>query len=253
VTAIWEVATRPGRGKVGLAVHRISKVPLIAAAVVSSLWALMPGPAGQATAAAPPVLAAQRADSFQFPLPTWQRHCLGFGSQWRLCDGTVLRRCSATGAIWLHTGIDITTGIQPVRAAANGVIVGYIVDPVFKGGVLIRHQTAQGIVLTQYWHVWPRRGFRPGTVVTKGEVFADVANMGSRTHLHFAVFRGDYVANAWRGALPPSGCDGFPAFPYHFIDPTAFIKAHLAPAPAPAPTPIPTPLLHQCHTGTLNG
>ena len=201
---------------------------------------------------------AQRADSFQFPLPTWAPHCLGFGSQWRLCDGTVLRRCSATGAVWLHTGVDIRTGIQPVRAAANGVIAGYIVDPTFKGGVLIRHQTLQGTVLTQYWHVWPRPGFRTGKVVTKGEVFADVANMGSRTHLHFAVFRGDYVSNAWRGALPPSGCDGFPAFPYRFVNATSFVTAHLAPAqpspvqPSPAiPSPVqsapgPTPSIHQC-------
>src|SRR5712691_13264784 len=36
------------------------------------------------------------------------------------------------------TGVDITTGIQPVMAAANGVIIGYIVDPTFRGGILIR-------------------------------------------------------------------------------------------------------------------
>jgi murein DD-endopeptidase MepM/ murein hydrolase activator NlpD len=187
--------------------------------------------------------AAQPADSFQFPLPTWQPHCLGFGSQWRLCDGTVLRRCAATGAVWLHTGVDIRTGIQPVMAAANGVIVGFIVDPTFRGGVLIRHQTAQGVVLTQYWHVWPRPGFRPGKVVTKGQVFADIANMGARTHLHFAVFRGDYQPNAWRGALPPSGCDGFPAFPSRFVNPTAFIKAH---QPSVNPLPVQGLPVHRC-------
>ena len=59
--------------------------------------------------------------------------------------------------------------------------------------------------------------------------------MGSRTHLHFAVFRGDYEANAWRGALPAARCDGFPAFPYRFVNPTAFIKAHLA---AVTPEPV---------------
>jgi murein DD-endopeptidase MepM/ murein hydrolase activator NlpD len=175
--------------------------------------------------------AAQPANAFQFPLRSWAPHCLGFGSQWRLCNGTVLRRCTATGAVWLHTGVDIRTGIQPVMAAANGVIIGYTIDPVFRGGVLIRHQTPQGVVLTQYWHVWLRPGFRPGTVVTKGEVFADIASMGSRTHLHFAVFRGSYVPDAWRGALPPTRCDGFPAFPFRFVNPTAFIKAHLAPVP----------------------
>ena len=214
------------------------------AIAVATAGMLIAGCAGSAGCAAAPVTqlmaAAQRADSFQFPLPTWKPHCLGFGSQWRLCDGTVLRRCAATGAIWLHTGVDISTGIQPVRAAASGVIAGYIVDPTFKGGVVIRHQTAQGVVITQYWHVWPRPGFGPGTVVTKGQVFADIASMGSRTHLHFAVFRGEFNANAWRGALPPAPCDGFPAFPYHFVNPTAFIKAHLAPA-SPTVTPLPTP------------
>jgi murein DD-endopeptidase MepM/ murein hydrolase activator NlpD len=184
-------------------------------------------PAAETTPQAGPATAAT-ADYFQYPLPTWQPHCLSFGSPWRLCNGTVLRACPS-GAVWLHTGVDIKTGIQPVMAAANGVIAGYIVDPVFRGGVLIRHSTAQGVVLTQYWHVWPRPGFRVGTVVTRGEVFADVADMGAQTHLHFAVFRGDYEPNAWRGALPPTACSGFPAFPYRFIEPNTFIQAHLQP------------------------
>jgi murein DD-endopeptidase MepM/ murein hydrolase activator NlpD len=225
---------------------------------LATAWMLIASCASSGGCAAAPVTqlmaSAKRADSFQFPLPTWAPHCLGFGSQWRLCDGTVLRRCAATGAIWLHTGVDIRTGIQPVRAAANGVIVGYQVDPTFKGGVLIRHQTAHGVVITQYWHVWPRPGFRPGKVVTKGQVFADIADMGSRTHFHFAVFRGDFEADAWRGALPPARCDGFPAFPYRFVNATAFLKAHLAPvlstaSPSPLlPTPsVPAPTPPACY------
>jgi murein DD-endopeptidase MepM/ murein hydrolase activator NlpD len=197
-------------------------------------WLLFQAPAASSVAALPgvaPTGAAPAADYFQFPLPTWQPHCLAFGSPWRLCNGTVLRTCPTTGAIWLHTGVDIKTGIQPVMAAANGVIAGYIVDPVFRGGVLIRHTTAHGIVLTQYWHVWPRPGFRVGTVVKRGQVFADVANLGAQTHLHFAVFIGDYEPTAWRGALPPTPCSGFPAFPYRFVEPNAFVKAHLPPMP----------------------
>jgi murein DD-endopeptidase MepM/ murein hydrolase activator NlpD len=215
--------------------HSIAKAPAVAAVVLSSVLALMPSATGDGlnVTLTSPTTAARPADSFQFPLTSWRPHCLGFGSQWRLCDGTVLRRCASTGAVWLHTGVDIRTGVQPVMAAANGVIAGYIVDPTFKGGVLIRHQTSQGVVLTQYWHVWPRQGFRPGTVVTKGQVFADIANMGSRTHLHFAVFRGDFQPDAWRGALPPSPCEGFPAYPYRFVNPTAFINAHQPPPSAP--------------------
>ena len=51
--------------------------------------------------------------------------------------------------------------------------------------------------------------------------------MGSRTHFHFAVFKGDMESHAWNGALPPTACSGFPAFPYKFVNPTAFIQAHL--------------------------
>ena len=177
--------------------------------------------------------AVHKAIYFQYPLPSWEPHCLGFGSEWRYCNGTVLRQCSTTGAVWLHTGVDIKTGIQPVMAASNGVIIGYIVDPMFRGGVLIRHETLQGIVITQYWHVWPRPGYKVGSVVSRGEVFADVADMGSRTHFHFAVFTGDYEANAWRGALPPARCDGFPAFPYRFANPTDYVQSHMQPEPSP--------------------
>jgi murein DD-endopeptidase MepM/ murein hydrolase activator NlpD len=171
------------------------------------------------------------ADVFQFPLPTWAPHCLGFGSKWTYCNGTPLRSCPS-GAVWLHTGADVVAGAgQPVRAAGDGVIAGYLTDPMFRGGVLIRHETSAGVVITQYWHVWLRSGFAPGTRVKRGQVFAEVADMGDKTHLHFAVFNGDFEPHAWNGALPPSACSGFPAFPYRFIDATAFIEAHLPVAP----------------------
>jgi hypothetical protein len=109
------------------------------------------------------------------------------------------------------------------------VIAGYIVDPVFRGGMLIRHATAGGVVLTQYWHVVPRPGFEVGAKVARGQVFADVADMGELTHLHFGVFVGDYAPDAWRGALPPTACAGFPPFPNRFVEPNAFIEAHLQP------------------------
>ena len=185
-----------------------------------------PGASPPTAAALRPVPAQNPADVFQYPLPTWSPHCLGFGSEWRYCNGTVLRACPS-GAVWLHTGADIATGIQPVMAAGDGVIVGYLIDPTFRGGVLIRHQTTAGTVITQYWHVWLRPGFAVGSTVKRGEAFADVADMGSRTHLHFAVFKGELEAHSWNGALPPAACSGFPKFPYRFVDPTAFIESHL--------------------------
>jgi murein DD-endopeptidase MepM/ murein hydrolase activator NlpD len=199
---------------------------LLLVGVLSRL--VLPGPPGGAPEPMPPppppVLSA---DVFQYPLPTWEPHCLGFGSEWRICQGTVLRACPS-GAVWLHTGVDVVSGLQPVMAAGDGVIAGYLVDPTFRGGVLIRHSTSGGVFITQYWHVWLRTGFQVGTPVTRGEAFADVADMGGLTHLHFAVFKGDYEPHAWNGALPPTGCDGFPAFPYRFIEPNAFIQAHQA-------------------------
>jgi murein DD-endopeptidase MepM/ murein hydrolase activator NlpD len=171
------------------------------------------------------------ADTFEYPLTTWKPHCLGFGSEWRYCNGTPLRLC-ANGAVWLHTGVDITTVAgRPVMAAGDGVISGYMVDPEFRGGVLIRHRTTSGILITQYWHVWLRPGFAVGTRVKRGQVFANVASMGSRTHFHFAVFKGDFESHTWNGALPPSpGCSSYPAFPYKFVNPTAFLQSHTAAA-----------------------
>ena len=180
----------------------------------------------------PPIPAGIRAtapkasDVFQYPLPSWSRHCLGFGSEWRYCNGTPLRAC-ADGAVWLHTGADVVADAgQAVAAAGDGEIIGYLVDGTFRGGVLVRHPTTFGVVITQYWHVWLRPGFGVGSAVKRGQAFADVADMGTLTHLHFAVFGGDYEAHAWNGALPPSACSGFPAFPYKFTDPTAFLEAH---------------------------
>jgi murein DD-endopeptidase MepM/ murein hydrolase activator NlpD len=216
---------------VGLA----ARWPVVGALVAGAIWASFPVVPGAPAAPAPAPSVDAPAPApvyFQFPLPSWDPHCLGFGSEWRYCNGTALRTCPATGKVWLHTGVDIKTGIQPVMAAADGVIAGYIVDPLFRGGVLIRHQTSAGVVITQYWHVWPRDGFKVGTPVSAGQVFADVADMGDRTHLHFAVFVGDYEPLAWRGALPTTPCEGHPAFPYRFVDPTAFVTSHEAP-PAP--------------------
>ncbi len=87
----------------------VSKASLAAAIVITVAWSPAP-----ATIRAD----AQPADYFQFPLPSWDPHCLGFGSEWRYCNGTVLRRCSGSGAVWLHTGVDIKTEIQAESSSA---------------------------------------------------------------------------------------------------------------------------------------
>ena len=204
-----------------------------AAAAVAALQLVIVVPAGSDSPAAPKPAprpaAVSSADIFVQPLVGWSPHCLGFGSQWRYCNGVALRAC-ASGEVWLHTGVDVVARAgQPVMAAGDGVIVGYLTDPQFRGGVLIKHRTSAGVVITQYWHVWLRPAFHVGSPVRRAQEFADVADMGSRTHLHFAVFRGDFESHAWNGALPPSACSGFPAFPYRFVDPNAFLEAHQAP------------------------
>jgi murein DD-endopeptidase MepM/ murein hydrolase activator NlpD len=204
-------------------------------AALASVLVLIPGdPSGPPPPVAPaPVPAVISGDVFQYPLATWLPHCLGFGSQWRYCNGTALRTC-ASGAVWLHTGVDIkAVAGQPVMAAADGVIIGYLIDPQFHGGVLIRHRTSEGVVITQYWHVWMRAGFAVGVAVKRGQAFADIASMGDKTHFHFAVFNGNFDSHTWNGALPPSACSGFPAFPYKFIDPNAFLEAHVPVVPLP--------------------
>ena len=188
------------------------------------LMAVLQLAAAQVSAPAP-----SSPDTFDFPLTSWSPHCLGFGSQWRYCNGVPLRECPS-GAVWLHTGTDEVASVgEPVRAAGDGVIAGYLVDPQFRGGVLIRHHASFGVVITQYWHVWLNPGFAVGSQVRRGQVFAQIADMGEKTHFHFAVFMGDMESHAWNGALPPSACSGFPAFPYKFVDPTAFIESHLSP------------------------
>ena len=195
------------------------------------LQLLLAAPSHAAPSPPPPPVSA--ADEFQFPLSSWAPHCLAFGSEWRYCNGVPLRTC-ASGSVWLHTGTDEVASVgEPVAAAGDGVIVGYLVDPQFRGGVLIRHQMTTGTVITQYWHVWLAPGFAVGVSVKRGQVFANVADMGDKTHFHFAVFNGPLESHSWNGALPPSACAGFPAFPYKFVNPTDFIEAHLPPVRLP--------------------
>src|ERR1700745_2292152 len=120
-------------------------------------------PAAPAAPAQPPA-----GDPLQVPLHTWAPHCLGFGSEWRYCNGVALRACPS-GAVWLHTGTDVVASVgPPVAVGGDGVVAGDLVDPAVRGGVLIRHQLTTGVVITQYWHVWLRPGFAVGTSVRRG-------------------------------------------------------------------------------------
>src|SRR5260370_34657622 len=97
------------------------------------LAVLVEGPSGVSTPVPAAPVTVPHSDYFNYPLPTWEPHCLGFGSEWRLCNGTVPRACSS-GAIWLHTGVDIKTGSQPVMAAADRVNGRYTSRPNIRRG-----------------------------------------------------------------------------------------------------------------------
>jgi hypothetical protein len=154
----------------------------LAAAVAFVLLAIPGDPPGVPVPSPHPIRTVPQADIFQYPLSSWTPHCLGFGSQWRYCNGVALRACAS--GVWLHTGVDIRAAVgQPVMAAADGVIIGYLIDPQFHGGVLVRHQTSFGVVITQYWHVWMRAGFTIGSPVKRGQVFANIAAAGGLCRL----------------------------------------------------------------------
>src|SRR5260370_529061 len=118
----------------------ISKASIAAAFVVTVAWSPVP-----TTIRA----GAQPADYFQFPLPSWEPHCLGFGSEWRYCNGTVLRRCSGSGAVWVHPGGDIKTEVQPGMAAGNDGTIGHHADPTVPAGSFTRPETPVGRTRTR--------------------------------------------------------------------------------------------------------
>ena len=92
------------------------------AILLALLQLLLAAPALPAPSPTPPPARPVAADEFQFPLASWAPHCLGFGSQWRYCNGVALRSC-ASGAVWLHTGTDEVASVgEPVAAAGDGVI-----------------------------------------------------------------------------------------------------------------------------------
>src|SRR2546430_17400015 len=78
-----------------------------AALLLSALQLVLVVPTGSVAAPAaavpaPPQDKPNPADVFQSPMPTWQPHCLGFGSEWRYSQGKPLPAC----AVWVgvHTG-----------------------------------------------------------------------------------------------------------------------------------------------------
>lgn len=82
-----------------------------------------------------------------------------------------------------HGGVDIcypphTTIYTPVA----GEVIGIVNNKAHGGIVLYSHGRQYTL-----WHMTPKRGLKIGQFVKKGEAVGNLANWGSRTHLHYAV------------------------------------------------------------------
>ena len=128
-----------------------------------------------------------------------------------------------------HTGFDIAASVgEKVMAITDGQVskVGYLGKDSegndFGYYVGIHHSNNN--LCSAYLHVTTNK--KQGDSVSGGDVIATVADLKSRTHLHFNVWSGQYdMRLTHRGALPfPHNAGKIdpitdPAFPGNFIDP----------------------------------
>ncbi len=91
-----------------------------------------------------------------------------------------------TGRTALHTGLDFPAEPgTPIRAAAGGVVVDVGVHPEYGNTLELDHGNR---LTTLYAHL-QRSLVKPGDIVRRGQVIAEVGNSGRSTgaHLHFEV------------------------------------------------------------------
>ena len=99
-----------------------------------------------------------------------------------------------TGRAALHTGLDFPAEPgTPIRAAAGGVVLDVSVHPEYGQTLELDHGNS---LSTLYAHL--RRSLvKPGDIVRRGQVIAEVGNSGRSTgpHLHFEVRRNGVAVN----------------------------------------------------------
>jgi murein DD-endopeptidase MepM/ murein hydrolase activator NlpD len=91
-----------------------------------------------------------------------------------------------TGRTALHTGLDFPAEPgTPIRAAAGGLVLDVSVHPEYGQTVELDHGNS---LSTLYAHL-SRSLVKPGDIVRRGQVIAEVGNSGRSTgpHLHFEV------------------------------------------------------------------
>jgi murein DD-endopeptidase MepM/ murein hydrolase activator NlpD len=118
-------------------------------------------------------------------------------------SGFGFRSDPITGRTALHTGLDFPAEPgTPIRAAAGGVVLGLGVHPEYGQTLELDHGNQ---LSTLYAHLH-RALVKPGDIVRRGQVIAEVGNTGRSTgpHLHFEVLLQGVPQNPARflGAQP---------------------------------------------------
>jgi murein DD-endopeptidase MepM/ murein hydrolase activator NlpD len=98
----------------------------------------------------------------------------------------------------LHDGTDFGASCgTPVRAAANGRVIGRYYNVGYGNRVVVAHGYMRGASVTTTYNHLSRYSTRVGQRVRRGEVIGFVGTTGYSTgcHLHFMVFRNGRTAN----------------------------------------------------------
>lgn len=143
---------------------------------------------------------------------------LSFGGNWPFSS-------TCTNMQWKHTGIDIRASKgSSVYAAEKGTVkVSQSSGTSWKDFITVEHKDSKGNKYTTvYWHLKNRK-VSVGNSVSRGQKIAEVADMGSNTHLHFGVRNASYSNTSNRGGLPTGTCSGYPKFQESFVNPLNYL------------------------------
>lgn len=150
-----------------------------------------------------------RAQAASIPQLSWPCSARGinlyFGDDW----SSYATKC--TNLQWKHTGIDInaSAGSAVYAAEAGTVRVSQSSNSDWQDWITIEHKDSRGNKYTTvYWHLKNRKvqTYDKTKTVTRGQQIAEVADWGSRSHLHFGVRNASYSNTSNRGGLPTTKC-----------------------------------------------
>jgi murein DD-endopeptidase MepM/ murein hydrolase activator NlpD len=130
------------------------------------------------------------------------------------------------GLIEKHNGVDYSAAAgTTVYAPEDGWVKHVELHTGWAYHIVLEHNhPINGKFTTVLWHVTPLSGIADGVFVPKGMKIATVANLGGATHFHFGIRSGAYTKTiSGTGALPQTSCNGLPAFPEKFMNPSVVL------------------------------